>query len=45
MLLLYFLKHWFPIFEVLDTSVGFPSGSAVKNLPASAGDVASVPGS
>ena len=26
------------------TTIGFPSGSAVKNPPASAGDIGSIPG-
>ena len=30
--------------HVLENSLGFPSGSVVKNLPADAGDTGSVPG-
>ena len=31
--------------EVLHFKRGFPGGSAVKNLPANSGDMASIPGS
>ena len=36
-----FLQYWFPLVE----TKGFPGGSVVKNLPASAGDDSSIPGS
>ena len=28
----------------MDTSMGFPGGSVVKNLPTNAGDIGSIPG-
>ena len=34
-----------PQLDTLGRPEGFPSGSVVKNLPANAGDVCSIPGS
>ena len=33
----------FHFYNILKISKGFPSGSVVKNLPANAGDVGSIP--
>ena len=39
------LSFGLPIFSHISARFGFPGGSVVKNLPASAGDVGSIPGS
>ena len=36
---------WGALFSLLQYRQGFPGGSAVKNPPANAGDVGSIPGS